>query len=163
MGLILKLAAWLPAIAAALAISMFSGQDGNESQGMSDAVAGIIVDAADYLGFIDADGAVRNEYIAKLSYPVRKAAHMTEYAIFTCCVVFGFYVWGRRGTALYIYALTVTFVYASSDEMHQLFVPERSGQFTDVLIDTAGGIIAVLVIILVRRIVNERKITKKPV
>ncbi len=30
-------------------------------------------------------------------------------------------------------------LYAVSDEVHQLFVPGRGGQLTDVIIDTAGA------------------------
>lgn len=29
-------------------------------------------------------------------------------------------------------------MYAANDEIHQLFIPGRSGQITDVLIDSAG-------------------------
>ena len=47
---------------------------------------------------------------------------------------------------LYVMGLAVTFLYASSDEIHQLFIPGRSGQFTDVLIDTSGGLAAILVV-----------------
>ena len=35
-------------------------------------------------------------------------------------------------------------IYASTDEIHQLFVGGRSGRFTDVLIDTAGGFIGIM-------------------
>ena len=35
-------------------------------------------------------------------------------------------------------------VYSISDEMHQLFISERAGQIRDVLIDSAGVIIATL-------------------
>jgi len=48
-------------------------------------------------------------------------------------------------------AFTYCFLYACSDEIHQLFVPGRSGKFTDVLIDSAGALLAVLLCFLVKK------------
>jgi VanZ family protein len=69
---------------------------------------------------------------------------MSEYA------VLGILVYGaltvnevNRKLKKYIVLLMV-FLFASSDEFHQLFVPGRSGRFTDVLIDTAGCTIGIL-------------------
>ena len=50
----------------------------------------------------------------------------------------------------------VTFLYACTDEIHQLFVPGRAGKFTDVLIDTTGGIIMLLFIALVTRVARKK-------
>lgn len=148
---LLKAASWIPAIIMAFIIGGFSGQDSVQSQGLSDRVAGIIVDAANAVGIIDTDDETRAVLIEKLQFPIRKGAHMTEYAVFTCTVMFALYVCGLRSGFMYLTAVAVTFVYAASDEIHQLFVPGRSGQFTDVLIDTAGGIIAATVVCLFRR------------
>ena len=50
----------------------------------------------------------------------------------------------------------MTFLYACTDEFHQLFVPGRAGRFTDVLIDTTGGIIMLLFIALVTHVARKR-------
>ena len=39
-------------------------------------------------------------------------------------------------------------LYAASDELHQLFISERSSQVLDVLIDTAGSLTGTLVLTL---------------
>jgi VanZ family protein len=39
-------------------------------------------------------------------------------------------------------ALLWVMLYAATDEFHQLFVPSREAAVTDVLIDTAGGALA---------------------
>jgi VanZ family protein len=45
-----------------------------------------------------------------------------------------------------LYAMAITFLYACSDEFHQLFVPGRAGRFTDVLIDcTVAGLITIII------------------
>ncbi|SMP57299.1 VanZ family protein [Anoxynatronum buryatiense] len=41
-------------------------------------------------------------------------------------------------------ALLICFLYAVSDEVHQLYVPGRGGQVSDVLLDTAGASIGIL-------------------
>ena len=51
-----------------------------------------------------------------------------------------------------------TFLYACTDEFHQLFIAGRAGQFRDVCIDSTGALIMILIIY----IINKRK-TKKSV
>lgn len=53
-------------------------------------------------------------------------------------------------------ALALCFVYALTDEFHQMFVPGRSPRFTDVLIDSSAASLALLVIIIVRQIRKRR-------
>ena len=43
-------------------------------------------------------------------------------------------------------ALVIVFLYACTDEFHQLFIPGRSGEFRDVMVDTCGGIIGLILI-----------------
>ena len=40
----------------------------------------------------------------------------------------------------------ITTAYAGTDELHQLFVPGRSGQVSDVLLDSAGALIGLAVL-----------------
>lgn len=65
--------------------------------------------------------------------PLRKAAHMAEYAIL--------FALARRamGDAK---GFAFSLLYAASDEWHQSFVPGRHGAWTDVLIDGAGALLA---------------------
>lgn len=87
---------------------------------------------------------------------VRKGAHVAEYA------VFAFLIWRlmarpsvnpmrtwRRSDA--IRTLLVVLLYAASDEFHQSFVPTREACIRDVLIDTAGGFLALILIWFVGR------------
>lgn len=75
------------------------------------------------------------------TFIVRKAAHFTEYFIL--------FVLSYRTIKLYyqdkksmILAIAFVFIYASSDEFHQSFVPGRGPAFRDVLVDTSGGVFA---------------------
>jgi VanZ family protein len=43
--------------------------------------------------------------------------------------------WNEAGLAL-----ALVFLYAASDELHQVFVPGRTGQISDVVVDVAGAV-----------------------
>lgn len=79
---------------------------------------------------------------------VRKGAHLTEYMVLCIliCNVISDYI--EKDTRIYIYSIIGVFLYACSDELHQIFVPGRAGRFTDVLIDTTGGIIGIFIIMI---------------
>ncbi|WP_106449502.1 VanZ family protein [Trichococcus alkaliphilus] len=74
-----------------------------------------------------------------LSYLVRKAGHFSEYLILAILFLRYRKEQGSAGKSAF-YALLFVFLYASSDEFHQSFVPGRGPAFSDVLIDTAGGL-----------------------
>ncbi len=69
----------------------------------------------------------------------RKVAHITEYFILALLLYRAF-----KGSfhlsylGLFLWSFSLTFLYAISDEIHQLFVFGRSGNLEDVMIDTLG-------------------------
>ena len=129
-----KLLSWLPAIFVAAAISWFSAQPAAESTEMSDTVSRLILILGTKLSFFHGNPAQYTDLIELMSFPVRKTAHMTEYLVFYCTVK-------RR----LLTTLAIVFLYACTDEFHQLFVPGRAGRFTDVLIDCFGVTVVTLV------------------
>ena len=153
-----KLLSWLPAVFFAAVIFWFSAQPAAESTEMSDAVSRLILFIGTKLGFFHGDPAQYADLIELMSFPVRKAAHMTEYLVFYGTVRFGLHFTyqtpdiRRRLFA----ALAIVFLYACTDEFHQLFVPGRSGQFRDVLIDCCG-VTVVTLICLMRARSRERR------
>lgn len=89
-----------------------------------------------------------------LTFIVRKTAHFTEYAILGILFYF-FYrqtLPQKNGLQLFVLAILSSFLYACTDEIHQLFVPGRSGQFTDVLVDTLGAFCGCLLLLTIRRL-----------
>jgi len=55
-----------------------------------------------------------------------------------------------------VLALGICVLFAISDEVHQLFVPGRGGQVSDVLIDSAGASVGLGIYLLVSRVVNSQ-------
>lgn len=76
---------------------------------------------------------------------VRKAAHFTEYAILGVLLALelAYFVkgWIRRFFEPLTFALEASFI----DETIQLFVEGRSGQISDMWIDTAGAALGILI------------------
>jgi len=74
---------------------------------------------------------------------IRKAAHVTEFGIFSVAVFYGVRA-ERRGWRLSwaLLTLLIAVSYAGLDEWHQSFVPLREPRVRDVLIDAAGALLA---------------------
>ena len=89
--------------------------------------------------------------IFELHHFFRKSCHFTEYAVLFWLFWRAFrrpvrhdprpWNWGEAGLAL-----AVVFAYAASDEFHQIFVPGRTPLVTDVMIDTSGGAMGMLLL-----------------
>ena len=142
-----KLLFWLPAACIAAAIFWFSAQPAAESTEMSDTVSHLILLLGTKLGFFHGNPAQYADLIELMSFPVRKTAHMTEYLVFYCTVRFGLHFTYQPLNVKHrlLTALAIVFLYACTDEFHQLFVPGRAGRYTDVLIDCFGCAVVTLI------------------
>ena len=79
---------------------------------------------------------------------VRKAAHVTEYAILSWLLVRALTMpatpaarWSRK--AAFIAWLGAS-LYSATDEFHQSFVPNRDARWSDVMIDSTGAALGVI-------------------
>lgn len=136
-----KYLACIPAIGLALSIFWFSDQPADISTDMSDGVSHILLKLGSRLDLIQGPQEKYYEIMERMSMPVRKAAHVTEFAVFYFSLLFACYHWELRGKKLLWSAFTLTVFYACTDEFHQLFVPGRAGQIKDVLIDSSGAFV----------------------
>ena len=76
-----------------------------------------------------------NSGLGTVDLVLRKGAHMTEYAILAMLLM--------RASVSYAWAFALAVVYATSDEVHQLFVRGRHGSPLDVAIDGVGALIGI--------------------
>jgi len=97
---------------------------------------------------VSAPGAGLPEWTAWL---LRKALHLTEYAVLAALAVRWF---GSLGKVTFDGAvggaLALSVAYAAGDELHQLFVPSRTGSTADIIIDVLGASV-MLTVLLLRR------------
>lgn len=86
------------------------------------------------------------ETLSAIHHVIRKCGHVTEYFVFSLLVLKGLRAGGREfGLSLAVIAVLIVAAYAALDEYHQSFVPGRGAAVSDVLLDTAGGAAAQLV------------------
>ena len=84
--------------------------------------------------------------IAAVQIVVRKAAHVTEYAILAGLLWRAMRPVTREVTlGPAIWAFVVAAVYAALDEFHQSFVASRSASPIDVLFDACGAVIGLII------------------
>ena len=97
-----------------------------------------------------------DQSIHTVVFAVRKAAHVTEYAILALLAWRALrkssaanprpWIWSDARSALIFVTL-----YATTDEIHQAFVPTRQGSVWDVLLDTLGGAFGLLFLWIIGR------------
>jgi len=89
--------------------------------------------------------------IETIHHVIRKCCHLTEYAILATFLWRAVRKptrrdarpWSWREAAI---AVLIVFLYASTDEFHQMFVPTRTPMISDVFIDTSGAVIGMMVL-----------------
>lgn len=134
-------------------IFCFSAADGDESSKTSGWV-GRMIGQIFVSGFDDMSETEQEEWASKIEYPIRKAAHATEYAVLAL-LVFGalpFAGFRRYGIA-WIFAV----FYAGTDEFHQRFVPGRAGTLFDVGVDSLGALAGLLILAGILALVRRRR------
>lgn len=72
---------------------------------------------------------------------IRKLAHLLEYIVLG--ILFINCLKDYNINKYLLISICLSFLYACSDEIHQLFIPGRSGNVIDVIIDTIGAVIGI--------------------
>ena len=136
-------------------IFMLSHQPAVRSNELSKSVTEIIIETIEKIA---PDAVIE---AAELNNTVRKNAHFFAYLILGILLMNAF---SRRdkiriGFDIKV-SLAVSVIYAISDELHQMFVPGRGAQITDVLIDSAGALLGIVIYALIKLLAVRHK-TKK--
>ena len=131
-------------------IFLFSAQNGSDSQELSNGFLASMI------------GSVLKRFLPPLSQQgvdtdIRKYAHMAEYfslgaSMFLFISEKAFWRGLIRSGFL---SMLACFLYACSDEIHQLFVPGRAGMFRDVLVDGVGFCAGILLSCIISFIVIQ--------
>ena len=88
------------------------------------------------------------ETLALINVCTRKLAHLTEYAIlgFLAARAFRTSPHPAIKRRWFWICVALVVVYALLDEYHQSFVPSRTSSIVDSMIDTAGGLAALIIV-----------------
>lgn len=155
----IKLLSLIPTILLLLLIFGFSAQDGESSGSLSFQISLFLVKLVSPILPAAMSEELLLERAEFIHIFVRKAAHMTEYFLLTLSLqlplaawFFHLLPWKTRIIAGFI----TTVVLAALDEFHQTFVPGRSGNLTDVCIDSIGAIAASLCLLIFFSMRNKK-------
>lgn len=139
-------------------IFSFSAQPAEESDDTSrffvTLILKILVPDSDSL-----DPEAKWELEHKVSFVVRKTAHLTEYAVLGFALLLHVMALQLKLKIRFpgLSAFLVGMLYAVSDEVHQLFVPGRSGEGKDVLLDSVGVLLGVIFLSWLRTLRVKRR------
>jgi len=131
-----------------IVIFLFSAQDASVSDQQSGRIVGSLSLVA---------SGVAGDLLTILT---RKAAHIFLYFVLGVLLYNAIYRCRPVAKRAVLLAIVIACVYAISDELHQLFVPGRSGEVRDVLIDTAAATLAVVASAWIVRLLSSHKLTK---
>ncbi len=141
-----------------LVIFLFSNQTANKSQSTSDKVASGIVDIVETVSKNSIKKDKRKSIIENTRFLVRKTAHFTLYFILGIIVYLLFTSYGVK--KIVFYSIMFCFIYACSDEIHQLFLDGRTAKILDVCIDTCGSSLAVICLFHLQKFKKSTMISK---
>ena len=120
-----------------ITIFYFSSDTGVESNKKSSTIINIvkIITKKDY----------SDKELETITFVVRKIAHFTIYFLLGFLFINFFCEYFIIDKKMFVILLLLCMLYACSDEIHQVFVSERSGEVRDVLIDTAGSFLGLCI------------------
>jgi VanZ family protein len=128
-----KIYAWLAVLIWMGIIFLFSSQPGDASGAASGRIVELITTGiTTVFPFLE----INEE---ALHFILRKGAHFMVYGILGILSLRAFRLSGYTRGKGFFYAWLLATVYAGFDEYYQTFVPGRSGEVTDVMIDSAGA------------------------
>lgn len=138
-----------------ITIFRFSGQNGEESTGLSRSIAlGVLNIFDDYSEPLTEEQMIQ---VLNVEHIIRKLAHFTIYTtlgILLMCLAETFDFTNKKRILL---SVLIGFIYACLDEFHQSFIPGRTPLFTDILIDTLGVIVGSLFVLICIKIIQNKR------
>ena len=135
-------------------IFAFSAQKKEDSSAVSEAFSYRVISTSNTFFHLNIDEEELQRIAGIMESSIRKAAHMTEFGILSVLI----YIWLEKRQLKEMnracLAVFLAMLYAVSDELHQLFVPGRAGMLRDVLIDSTGAFLGVVVFIGVKKCIS---------
>ncbi len=128
-------------------IFLFSSQPADDSSKISD---GLILKTVRIIEKINHKKYNDEEILNKFVKPVRKTAHFIIYFLLGIFVFLLIKEYNLK--SIIIVSLLICIIYATTDEIHQLFVSGRSGELLDVINDSFSSFIGIFLL--------KRKYTK---
>ncbi len=150
----MRLALWCVILVLLAAIALFSAQNGEASQKLSDGVVQRLLTLF-WSGYAPAPAQEQARVWQTAVLVVRKGAHATEFLLLGAALYLLLRSYAARRAALCAWSLAAA--YGALDEIHQLFSIGRAGRITDVLIDASGAALGVWLVWGIMRLAARKR------
>ncbi len=134
-------------------IFQFSSQNGEESGNLSGKIAKFLIKQLPI--------EETQQSLKKTETIIRKMAHFSIYTLLGFLLMFFMNTYPIKVKEKISISLLVGILYAISDEIHQKFVPGRSCQITDVMIDSLGVTLGIFLLLMLLEIHKKIKINRQ--
>lgn len=132
----------------AIIIFLFSHQNGEASAQTSN----IFVNFVKNLFNIQ-----KSENIENISFAIRKIAHFTIYLVGGILTYIFANTFNIKKITKICYSQLFGTIYSIFDEIHQYFIPARTCQYTDIIIDSCGFFVGILIALMLTSFIHNRK------
>ena len=128
-----------------IGIFCFSNQPSDDSSKTSGRTIRAVIEIAPRIKKMEEEP--KQRLVEKLQHPARKIAHFSIYMLGGILLFLFMNTFQIDIKNKILYALSLGIIYATSDEIHQFYIPGRSCEFRDVCIDSTGVLVGILVVI----------------
>lgn len=120
----------------------FSSQDAEKSGGLSSSIAEFVLKQVHHEEIEN-----KKSILERTESIIRKVAHFSIYTLVGLLLMSFVSTYDLQENKRIMISLGIGALYATSDEIHQLFVPGRSGQMSDVILDSMGVLLGILMVL----------------
>mgnify|MGYP004503369781 FL=1 len=128
------------------AVFFFSEQNGDESSKVSNETTKVIIQFSKNSS---------DSLVERINPYIRKLAHYSLYTVGGILIYLLFKTFKIYQGKQILYSFIFGFLYACSDEIHQIFVPHRSAMIRDVVIDSLGTLTGIMILVVLNRLKNK--------
>ena len=125
-----------------ISIFCFSHDDGKASSSKSD---GVVIWTCSIFKNYDTCAKNRSKYVDPYVFYARRLAHFSIYFLLGVLLISTVCEYRMLDQKSIIIAFVIAFLYACSDEIHQLFVSGRSARVVDVALDSFGSFVGIMI------------------
>lgn len=132
----------------------FSSQDAEKSGNISGKVTEVVTRQIKSIQKLD--NTKKEETLYRIEKIIRKLAHFSIYTLVGFLLMGLLYTYKLEDRKRILITIAMGVIYATTDEIHQSFIPGRSPQITDVMIDSLGVLCGALFNMLLNKIIMKK-------
>lgn len=131
----------------------FSSQNAKESSGVSGKITEAVLKNIEYVQKLEKNE--KENIYHRVESVIRKIAHFSIYTVVGILLIAICSTYKIKEIKGIVISFILGGIYATSDEIHQSFIPGRSAQITDVMIDSLGVLFGIFIFLLIIKIFQK--------